>query len=120
MCVQEKGSEPFQWIRCINTATIILSRFKIYLYSVAPFHSSPRIFIHKITARAMLRAAWMWAGQELPLGSCCAVVRSVPLPGAVGPRLSVPQLIPCLQCQLCAVPQGWLRSSQFSLQPIFS
>lgn len=28
VCVQKKGNEPFQWIRCINTAAIILSRFK--------------------------------------------------------------------------------------------
>lgn len=53
MCVQEKGNEPSQWIRCINTAAIILSHFKIHFYSVALFHSFPRIFIHKITARAI-------------------------------------------------------------------
>lgn len=33
VCVQKKGNEPFQWIRCINTAAIILSRFKnIFLF----------------------------------------------------------------------------------------
>lgn len=33
VCVQKKGSEPFQWIRCINTAVTILSRFKnIFLF----------------------------------------------------------------------------------------
>lgn len=53
MCVQEKGNEPSQWIRCINTAAIILSHFKIYFYSVAPFHSFPYTFICKITARAI-------------------------------------------------------------------
>lgn len=33
VCVQKKGNEPFQWIRCINTTAVILSRFKnVFLF----------------------------------------------------------------------------------------
>lgn len=39
MGVQEKGNEPFQWIRCANTAVIILRHFKINFCSI-PFFST--------------------------------------------------------------------------------
>lgn len=111
MCVQERGNEPFQWIRCINTAAIILSRFKIYLYSVALFHSFPRIFIHEITARATERAAWKRAGQEPLLGSSGAF----PLPALQGRgdlcqqqlRARHPALR--LRSHRRALPPGWLQ-----------
>lgn len=134
MCVQERGNEPFQWIRCINTAAIILSRFKIYLYSVALFHSFPRIFIHEITARATERAAWKRAGQEPLLGSSGAF----PLPALQGrgdlcqqqlrarhPVLRLhtvppPSAAPGLASACPPGAAGAASKLQFSLQPAFS
>lgn len=91
MCVQDKGSEPFHWTGCINTAAIILSHFKVGFYSVAPLCSFPCIFICKITARAIQRAAWKWAGQEPPARylPCFGKARFPPLlcQGFFSPRL---------------------------------
>lgn len=39
MCIQQKGGESFQWVRCINKVAITLTHLKTYLYSVAIFHT---------------------------------------------------------------------------------
>lgn len=138
MCVQERGNEPFQWIRCINTAAIILSRFKIYLYSVALFHSFPRIFIHEITARATERAAWKRAGQEPLLGSsgafplpalqgrgdlCQRQHRAAPRPRHPALRLRAvppPSAAPGLASASPPGAAGAASKLRFSVQPAFS
>lgn len=75
VCVQKKGNEPFQWIRCINTAAIILSRFKnIFLFCCSvpflPMNLYPRDN-SKGHLEGSLEMGWpgaaSWGTPELPL-----------------------------------------------------
>lgn len=74
VCVQKKGNEPFQWIRCINTAAIILSRFKnIFLFCCSvpflPMNLYPRDN-SKGHLEGSLEMGWpgaaSWGTPELP------------------------------------------------------